>query len=297
MPIGKFFHLIHIVDDHDAAAARYDALLASHVYRPKHWSPFDKRWASLAMIGPDFVIELMEPSNDPADVGSPLPKFRARHGQHLHSMAWFVDGDDLEVVRKRMVERGVRALEPYGPVADGALTFFTFPKDTFGQLELQAVTADAVEPHLDEAWTGAFWRDEHPLGIERLSHLTTIVNDVEKARSFYADAMGAPAFHEETGPDRRSVFVLVGTETVVELAQPTAGDSRLALDLAEHGEIPHAITFKVSDLDAVKAHAGDVGIGGAERSDDTLVLDPDDMFNAVVAFTTRVLPNDPRPIR
>jgi catechol 2,3-dioxygenase-like lactoylglutathione lyase family enzyme len=301
MPIREFFHLVQIIDDFDQTEASYRALLAPEVFMSKSWSDFDKRWALLGVIGPDFVLELMEPSQLEADQNSPLPKFHGRHGQHLHSLAWYVDTEDMETLMDRMRSNGVRVLTPYPAPPDGAeappiSTFFTHPKDTFGQLEFQAIAfAGHGDPHLRPGWTGAaFWRDEHPLGIERTSHLTTVVADLDRARSFYAEVMDAPPFYEEVGPDRRSAFAMVGTETVVELAQPTSPDSRLGRDLAEHGELPHAITFQVSDLDAVERHLAATGFGIAERSDDSIVVEPADLYNAVVAFTTRSLPDDPR---
>jgi catechol 2,3-dioxygenase-like lactoylglutathione lyase family enzyme len=300
MPIREFFHLVQIIDDFEKTDDRYRALLAPEVFMSKSWSDFDKRWASLSVIGPDFVLELMEPSQLEADQNSPLPKFHGRHGQHLHSLAWFVDREDIETLMARMRRSGVRVLTPYPTPPEGAeapstLTFFTHPKDTFGQLEFQAMSATIHgDPHLQPGWSGAYWRDEHPLGIERTSHLTTVVADLDRARSFYTEVMDAPPFHEEVGPDRRSAFVMVGTETVVELAQPTSDDSRLGRDLAEHGELPHAMTFKVADLDAVANHLAAAGFGTAERSDDSIVVEPADLFNAVVRFTTRSLPDDPR---
>ena len=307
MPIQKFFHIMQIVDDFDEAQARWDALLSPQTYMAKSWSDFDKRWASLGVIGPEFVIEIMEPSKEPADLGSPLPKFRARHGQHLHSLAWYVDDDDFVPLKKRMADRGVRIIEPYGavaadeeennPDAEAAATFFTFPKDTYGQLELQRQPGPGHPhrpPHLEPGWTGAYWRDEHPLGIERLSHVTTMVDDLAGARSFYAEVMEAPAFHEESTDDRDSVFVMVGPDIVHELATPKSADSHMGQDLAAHGNMPYSITFQVPALDPVEAHAAGVGVGVFERTDDTVVLDPAQLSNAIIAFTTRRLPNDPR---
>jgi catechol 2,3-dioxygenase-like lactoylglutathione lyase family enzyme len=206
----------------------------------------------------------------------------------------------METLMARMRGNGVRVLTPYptppeGTEAPPISTFFTHPKDTFGQLEFQAISDTRHgDPHLQPGWSGAFWRDEHPLGIELTSHLTTVVADLDRARAFYADVLDAAPFHEEVGPDRRSAFVKVGTETVVELAQPTSDDSRLGRDLADHGELPHAITFKVADLGAVESHLATVGFGIAERSDEAIVVEPADLFNAVIVFTTRSLPDDPR---
>jgi catechol 2,3-dioxygenase-like lactoylglutathione lyase family enzyme len=289
---------MHIVDDFDSTAELYDRLFAPDVYAPKHWSDFDKRWALLGVVGPDFVLEIMEASRDPADAGSPLPRFYNRHGNHLHSFAWLVDAADHRQLAERMGKAGIRVLTPYGSLepqngAPGASTFFTHPKDTFGQLEFQAWSADTPSPpHTRSDWDAAPWR-EHPIGLVGMSHLTTVVADLERAKSFYENLLDAPTFFEETTGDRRSAFALVGEDTVVEIAQPLGDDSPLAVDLATHGELPHAMTFKVLDVDAAARHVQSLGIGIA-RDETTVRLDPSDMHDAVVAFTTRRLPGDPR---
>jgi extradiol dioxygenase family protein len=300
MPIREFFHLMQIVDDFDDTETRYQTLLSPQVFMAKSWSNFDKRWASLSAVGPDLVLEVMEPSKLDEDQQSPLPKFHRRHGQHLHSLSWYVDTDDVVPLIERMRRYGIRVITPYDNRGDEApvqptLTFFTHPRDTFGQLEFQGFSPHSDrDPHLKPGWTGAFWRDEHPLGIQRTSHLTTVVADLDRAQAFYADVLDAPAFYTETGPDRRSAFVFVGTETVVELAEPTGEDSRIGEDLASHGEVPHAMTFKVADLGAVEEHLANVGMGIAQQTESLIVVDPADMSNALVGFTTRQLPDDPR---
>jgi extradiol dioxygenase family protein len=299
MPIRKLFHFMHIVDDFDATADVYDRLLAPSVYAPKSWSDFDKRWALLGVVGPDFVLEIMEPSRDPADGGSPLPKFFNRHGDHLHSFAWFVDAADHKELAQRMIDAGVRVVLPYGSLdgeegSEGAATFFTHPKDTFGQLEFQSWTPEGRgAPHTAADWDASYWRDELPLGLVGMSHLTTVVADLDRARSFYEKVLDAPAFFEESTDDRNSVYALVGDDTVVELAQPTGDDSALARDLATHGELPTAMTFKVLDLDAARSHVESVGVSYTQ-DDETIRLDPGEMHNAEVAFTIRDLPGDPR---
>ncbi len=298
MPIREFFHLMQIVDDFDQTELQYRRLLAPETFAPKHWSDFDKRWASLAVIGPDFVLEIMEPSKASADLDAPLPKFRTRHGEHWHSMAWFVDPDDIPSLADTMRQSGVRVFAPYGSLeasGPGPRTFFTHPKDTFGQMPFQALYADTQrDPHVQASWTGAYWLDEHPLGIERTSHITTIVSDLDRACALYSDLLSAPPFHLEETADRRSAFTMVGTESVVELAEPKSPDSRLGRDLADHGELPHAVTFKVRDLDAAVAHVGAAGMAILQRDKETAMVNPTDLSNAIVSFTTRALPNDPR---
>ena len=116
--------------------------------------------------------------------------------------------------------------------------------------------------------------------------MTTIVADLDRARlvlrggprcaglSHRGASAGSPQRLRPWSAPRR----------VVELARADLGGPRLARDLAEHGELPHAMTFKVADLDAVQRHLADVGIGVAERSDARSSSSPADLSNAVVAL-------------
>ena len=91
MSVQRLFHVIHIVDDLAAAEKFYGAAFPLERFSARHYSDTDKRWASLWLIGDNFVIELMEPSHDPDDRQASIPKFHERFGQHLHSLAWYSD--------------------------------------------------------------------------------------------------------------------------------------------------------------------------------------------------------------
>ncbi|MEX1006368.1 MAG: VOC family protein [Acidimicrobiia bacterium] len=300
MPIREFFHLIHVVDDMDEVDAWYDALFSPRCFQPKGYADFEKRWASLSMIG-DFMIEVIEPSAAPEHRQAPLPKFHGRFRQHFHSLAWYVDEPDVKPLFDRLRARGARIAKPGGGMfpdgdVDPGNTIFTHPKDTFGQIEFVGLNElwRAHDPRFTPGWSGSWWRDEHPLGIEHVSHFTTIATDLDCARALYEDALAGRVIHEASSADAESVFVFVGTETVVELAKPTRSGSLLARDLEQNGELPHAVTFTVRDLDAAERHVEKVGVGIADRSGDAFTLDPADCFNAVYSFTDRVIPGDTR---
>jgi len=300
MPIREFFHLIHVVDDQDEADAWYDEVFKPQRFIQKNWSALERRWASLAMIG-DFMIEVIEPGSGAQDQAAPLGRFRNRFGQHFHSLSWYVDAPDLRALFDELRAHGVRIAKPGGGMfPDGGYdpgpTIFTHPKDTLGQLEFVALDDFWREhdPRFAAAWTPAFWRDDHPLGIERVAHLTTVVTDVEKARALFEGPIGGRHLHAEESATAESAFVWVGSDSIVELARPTTTDSRLAADLAGAGELPHACTFKVVDLEAAERHVEGVGVRVADRSGDGFTLEPEDCFGAVYAFTSRVVPGDPR---
>lgn len=299
MAIRKFFHLIHVVDDLGGADELYDRLFSRQLFVTRQWGDTEKRWASLGLIG-DFVMETIEASSDPAHGHMPLSRFHARFGQHFHSLAWFIDDGETVSLYRRLRSRGIRVARPGGGLFGGeeevGPTLFTHPKDTHGLLEFQALDErwQSYDPRLAPGWTDEYWRSEHPLGIDAPSHITTSVTDLDGARTLFVEALGGRAFHEEATPTARSAYVMVGEDTVVELAQPTGADSDLARDLAANGELPHSVTWRVLDLDAAERHVEKTGVRVRDRGRETLTLDPRDTIGAVLAFTTRRLPGDPR---
>ncbi len=300
MPIREFFHLIHVVDDQGEVDAWYDEVFKPQRFIERNWSDVEKRWASLAMIG-DFMIEVIEPGSAPGEEATPLGRFRSRFGQHFHSLAWYVDTPDVRPLFDELRADGVRIAKPGGGMfADGDVdpgpTIFTHPKDTFGQLEFVALDEFWRErdPRFGANWSPSVWRDDHPLGIERVAHFTTIVTDIQKARAFFEGPIGGHLVHTDTSASAESAFVFVGSDSIVELVKPAVDDSRLGVDLAQNGELPHGCTFKVVDLEAAERHIEKVGVGVAERSGDGFTLEPADCFGAVYAFTSRVVPGDPR---
>jgi extradiol dioxygenase family protein len=300
MPLRELFHLMTMVDDFDAADALFQSMFAPDVYMSKSWSDFDKRWASLNRIGTDFVLEVMEASTAEEDQTRPLPKFARRFGQHLHSFAWYVDPADHVPTFRRLQAGGVRVAGPSGLLPDDVAdedvpsVLFTHPRDTCGQIELMEFSPDERrDPLFTPGWDRNQWRDQ-PLGLVRLGRLTNAVDDLDRATQVFGDLLGGTVFREESDETSARVYVLVGIDTVVELAQPTASDTRLADDLAANGPLPHQAMFQVQDLEAAIDHLEAVGTKVAERTDDTVVVDPSSTFGALFGFTTAVLPNDPR---
>ncbi len=299
MPVRELFHLMHMVDDFDPADQFFTELFAPVVMMPKGWSDFDKRWASIGLVGSDFSFELMEASKDDADQGAPLPKFARRFGQHLHSLAFYVDPDDMPALVDRLLERNVRVVRPdgsefvAGEVGDVPRTIFTHGRDTCGQLEFQA--RNPHDPRFAANWSDTYWREDHPLGIQRMSHVTVVVSDLERAGGIFAGALGGVPFHASDDDGAERAYILVGTETVVELVEPRHADSRWGRELARNGELPNEVTFIVRELDGAERHVEKIGARVDDRSPESFTIDPADAFGAVLTFTTRRIPGDPRP--
>ena len=87
--ICKLFHLTHVVDDLDTVDRWYDDVFACERFY-KGYEKAAVRNASLLVIA-DMVMEPVQLADVPGAEQSPIGRFRARFGQHFHSIAWYVD--------------------------------------------------------------------------------------------------------------------------------------------------------------------------------------------------------------
>lgn len=297
--IGKLAQVIHVTGDLAGADALYRNVFGGECFY-EGYSPHEKRDASIIAIG-DFVVEPMAPAAEEGAESMPVGRFHERFGDHLHSIALNVSG--VPALYEHLREHDVRVVGPGGidPTAQddsGTISIYTHPKDSHCLLEFVDFRADVMpgSPRAQAHWDPMRWRDDHPLGIMGPSHVTVVVRDLDTATAFFADVLGCPPFHE-TSDSRHgtsSRFCLVGTETVVELAQPVGEGSRAAADLAANGEIVHRVTLQVQDPDAAVAHLDAHGVGVVERADEAILLDPAHCYGALIELTSATLPADPR---
>jgi catechol 2,3-dioxygenase-like lactoylglutathione lyase family enzyme len=288
MAIGRLYHVIHIVDDLDAAQAFYGAVFPLETYTDREWSDTDKRLASLSIITENFVIELIQPSHAEEDLEVSLPKFANKFGSRLHSMAWF--SDDVAALAERFEAAGLRVL------GGGYGTIFTHPKDTFGQLQFQTGPPEipVPDPRLVPGWTLSAASVEHPLGLVRASHVTTMVSDLDAAMKLYLGPLDGQLLHERADDDARHAFFLVGTDTIVDLAEPVRAGTALHDDLEHNGQLPHSFTFLVRDLDVARTHLGDVDVPVIDVGESTVLIDPAVSLGARIELTSTPVPGDPR---
>ena len=291
--IGKLFHLTHVVDDLDAVDKWYDDVFA--VTRFYHgYEKLAGREASLIAIG-DVIMEPMMPARKEELRNLSVKKFHDRFGQHFHSIAWYVD--DVEAISTRLDQENLRLYNIVGTQVKPPhkmAAIWTHPRETPGQLEFALYGDFTKDPRFESNWSNAPWR-EHPLGIERSSHIGVVVRDVAAAKRLYCTVLGGTQIHEEETPGRKqSVFVAIGEDTVVELIQPHSPSSWEGQDLEKNGEGVHSLIFKTKDLGKARDFLRTKQMQPEQDGADSIVLGPDQAFGMVVGFTQRVLPNDPR---
>ncbi len=292
--IGKLFHLTHVVDDLPTVDRWYDDVFAVN----RFYNGYEKlagRDASLLIIG-DVCMEPMSPAKVEPLKNLSVKKFHERFGQHFHSIAWYVD--DVQAIAARLDENKLRLFDIVGKQVRPPLkatAFWTHPRETPGQLEFAVYGDFTPDPRMKPEWSSASWREQHPLHIERAAYMTIVVRDLPSAKHLYVDLLDGKLLHEqETAGRKRSAFVAVGEDSIVELAQPLATDSAEARDLEQNGEGIHALVFKTRDLRGAGDYLRAKGMHPASDGPNLITLDRNQAFGMVIGFTDRLVPNDPR---
>jgi extradiol dioxygenase family protein len=292
--IGKLFHLTHVVSDLAAVDQWYDDVFSVTRYY-RGYERLAGRDASLIAVG-EVIMEPMMPARVANLQNQSVKKFHDRFGQHFHSIAWYVDS--VQEISAQLERNGLRLFNIVGKqikAGEESFAIWTHPKDTHGQLEFAVIGKYTIDPRLQPAWSNSFWAQQHPLGIERASHITVVVRDLPSAKRLYCDILSGKLIHEEESAGRkRSAFVAVGEDTVVELAQPLSRTSPEGREMEENGEGIYSVTFATRDLARASAFLKSKQLKPEAEGSDAIALGKDQAFGMVVAFTQRKLPNDPR---
>ena len=90
--------------------------------------------------------------------------------------------------------------------------------------------------------------------VKQINHVAVVVDDMEKALSFWRDALGME-LHElrEVPAEKSQVAFLPLPGSEVELVRPTTDDSGIAKYLAKRGPGMHHICLEVDDIEAMMA--------------------------------------------
>ncbi len=290
--IGKLFHLAHLVENLDATDRLYDDVFACQRYY-RAYEKAARREASLLIVC-DQCMEPIMPSADPADAGSPLGRFKARFGNRLHSIAWYVD--DIGSFTERLLERQIRLVGLTGrPVTkpEDAVAIWTHPGDTGALLEF-CEAGFAADPRLDAGWTTEPWR-EHPLGLLRTAWVSVLFDSLDSGERIYGDALAGTLLHTDTSnPAAPRAWWAIGEDSVVEVVAPTDASTPEGRDRAEAGNAVHAITFATADLDRAVAFLDEHGIATTRTGDADVRVDLDPGHGLNLHLTARTIPGDGR---
>jgi catechol 2,3-dioxygenase-like lactoylglutathione lyase family enzyme len=303
--LGRNFHVIHMSDDIAALDAWYDDVFSVNRWVTNSLSPELRRIASLVGIG-NLCIEPMQPAFDLDGWETvPLGRFYRRWGRQWHSIAWYVDDvEGLTELRDRLEAADVELLGLLGgrlehdADAPEDRPIFTHPNSTLTQLEFMVPPTEFMfDPRLHVSYRATWWHDTHPLHIRKHSHFTLATRDLDHARKIYVDVIGGKVIHEGQNDllKTRSIYVAVGHDDIVELAQPLESATPIAdyVDTNHHGLF--SVSLQVEDLGAATRYLTSKAIAARAQDSETFLSDPATTHGVHWAFTTAEIPHDTRP--
>ncbi|WKZ44936.1 MAG: methylmalonyl-CoA epimerase [Anaerolineales bacterium] len=97
--------------------------------------------------------------------------------------------------------------------------------------------------------------------VKQINHVAVVVDDMDKALSFWRDALGMELHELRDVPAEKSQVAflpLQGSE--VELVRPTSADSGIAKFLAKRGPGMHHICLEVDDIEGMMSQLKSKGV-------------------------------------
>src|SRR5260370_38444290 len=156
------------------------------------------------------------------DLNSPQGKLRASFAGRFAQMA--IKIPEVESTDAHFRQDGINPICLH-PVYK-KIFFMTDPKETVGvRYELCAVDMpnDFV---LRPGWSADWWRDSHPLAIEKLASIATATGDLAKATRFYREAWGLEYLGQREVPEESAMVAAfrIGNKRpfVLEVMEPAA---------------------------------------------------------------------------
>jgi catechol 2,3-dioxygenase-like lactoylglutathione lyase family enzyme len=289
--IGKLFHLTLLVDDYDGPERFFNGIF-SPLCIMRGYSSFWHRDGGIYIIAETSIEPMHVYPPREGEQGTSWYRFMERYGPRVHNLAFYVD--DYKELARRLEAAGVRTT-----MAGTDSTVFAHPKDTPGMLEFQQPSDSRMrDPRFTAVWDDfrrEFWPNTS-LGLERMSHVTVLVHDLDKATSFFTNVLDATTLDETRATiDASDVrYVLVGDDTVLELSQPLDEGSAAGRELAEVGQGAVGVTFKVRDVPAAESWLQLWEAPVARVEPTQIVLDRARTWGVEYRFTTEPLAGDPR---
>jgi methylmalonyl-CoA/ethylmalonyl-CoA epimerase len=291
LTIRSGFHVTHMLKDLEAATGIYQRIFQPAIQFAGYHAGED-RDASFVSVS-DAYIELFASR----DAGTPDPtstggRFVKRWGEGLANFGWLIE--DVPGAIRRCEAKGYQLVYVAGPDPSA---FFVHPRQAHGiMLEIAGgSTGIHDDPRRTSGWATR-WRNEHPLGIERMNAVLYAVRDLQGAVSFLQDLSGAPVVHrwvdDDSATERAALWI---ADHMIEVMQAISDDSEIGKAVQRDGPKIHSVSFKVTSLKRAAAYLREKGVRLLGHEDTGHVtIEPADVMGARYTFTERAIPNDPR---
>jgi catechol 2,3-dioxygenase-like lactoylglutathione lyase family enzyme len=245
-----------------------------------------ERDETLILIGKTQLIP-----QAPSDENAPVGKAIQAYAPGLKGMAMKVA--NLRKTDAHLVRHGLH-LNYTDPMFRDVF-FLTRPEETFNFPVEFCQVEMPNDLRLRPQWSADWWRDAHPLGIEKLSSIEVATGDLEAAKRFYREVFEFQPIHDGTlEAEDAKVAAFFAGDFVFEVLQPLGKGTPLADLVAKRAGGIYALSFKVKSTARAADYLKSKNLRLLGDTSRRFSIDPRDAFGARYTFLGHELPNDPR---
>lgn len=289
MFVDKLLHITHAMENNRRRLELekfYLDVFAAQTFFDARPAQGLERDETLTLIGKTQLIP-----QAPSDENAPVARAIKAYAPGLKGMA--VKVANLRKVDAHLVRHGLH-LNYTDPMFQDVF-FLTRPEETFNFPVEFCQVEMPNDLRLRPGWSADWWRDAHPLGIEKLSSIEVVNGDLEAAKKFYTEGFELRLIHERTleAEGARAAAFFAG-DFVLEVLQPSAKNTPAAELLAQRGGGIYALSFKVKSVAKAADYLKSKNLRLLGDTRKRFTIDPRDAYGARFTFLAEELPNDPR---
>jgi 4-hydroxyphenylpyruvate dioxygenase-like putative hemolysin len=284
LKVDKMLHVTHAIENdnkrREAEKFYLDVFAAQTYYEARPVRGLE-RDETLTLIGKTTIIPLA-----PVDEISEVGKVIRSYGSRFMGIALKVK--DIHQADAHMKSRGLHPT--YFDPSHFDVFFFTNPKETCGIPYEFCQVEMPNDLRLRPQWSPDWWRDHHPLGIEKLSSVATATDNLETAKKFYREVFEFELLGEKTLEieGARVAAFRVG-DFVLEVMQPATRGTPLADFVALHGGGVFSVNFKVKSVPKAADYLKSKNLRTTGDPNRRLSIDPRDSFGGRFTFVNEEL--------
>lgn len=289
MPVDKLLHITHAMENNQRRAELekfYLDVFAAQTFYEARPAQGLERDETLILIGKTQLIP-----QAPSDENAPVAKAIKAYAPGLKGMAMKVA--NLRQADAHLVRHGLH-LNYTDPMFQDVF-FLTRPEETFNFPVEFCQVEMPNDPRLRPDWSADWWRDVHPLGIEKLSSIEVATGDLEAAKRFYREVFEFQPIGERTLDEEASaVAAFFAGDFVFEVLRPLTRGTPVADLVDKRGGGIYALSFKVKSPAKAADYLKSKNLRLLGDTNRRFTIDPRDAFGARFTFLGEELPNDPR---
>lgn len=278
----KLLHMTHVAKDQadrrELERFYLEVFAAQTYYEARPVEGLD-RDETLILIGELCLIPQCS-----TNLQSEQGKLRASFAGRFAQMA--IKIPDVDSIDAHVRQHGINPIYLH-PVYK-KIFMMTDPKETLNiRFELCAVDMPN-DLRLRPGWSASWWRDSHPLGIEKIASIGMATNDLAKASRFYKEVFGLQPLGQGEIPEEgaKSAAFRIGNKVpfVIEALEPAGKGTPLADYVSKYGGGIYSISFKVKSVKAAADYLKSKGLRLVGDSKRRVTIDPRDAFGVTFSM-------------